>query len=393
MADIFDRLVSQQGSGQRQRQPDIFDQMALKQKNADIKSAEQYLATGKWSKEPEAEIPSKSIVGPDFNPRAAAEEILTRIQVRSHGDVEPGEGTALEKLEGAAIRGLANLGRGIAYAPIHAMDAIRRASKTKYTGPSYVPTGHKPLKSNPTEKAIVAVRNWYKDFLSGQDTQIQDIYERHPEWVTAPPKNFQDLITHPDKLAAAVVESAPLLIAAGLATAAGMPGVGYALIFTSEGQQAADQALADGQTEEVAGDAYVMYGSVAAVLENLQLKGFMRVGKGSYQSVLRRAVGKIGNVKRLTPKIVKESLREAVEEMAQGTWQEATAYLLYGKKPVGGLRGFIDRRLQEGLVAATMTGAAGAAGGGAGIVAGRSTNANAKTTAILDRAQEIADEI
>jgi len=383
MADIFDRLAMQQQQ-QQQQEPDIFDRLA------GGFEMDRQGAIGPAPK-PEEQAPDRSIVGPNFSPRAAAEKMLTQIQVRSHGEVEPGAGTLLERVEGAAIRGVGNLGRGMAYAPLHVMDRIRNLSKTKYTGPSYAPVGRTPPKSGPTKQAIGAVQDWYKDFLSGQDKQIEEIYERHPEWATIPPKNFQDLITHPDKLAAAVVESTPLLVAAGLASAGGMPGIGYTLLFTSEGQQAYDQAIADGQTEKTAGDAYVMYGSVAAVLENLQLKGFMRVGKKSYQSVLKRAVGKIGTLKRLTPRIIKESLREAVEEMAQGTWQEATAYLLYGKKPVGGLRGFIDRRAQEGLIAATMTGAAGAAGGGAGGIVGQATNE--KEAATLNRAQEIADEI
>ena len=329
--------------------------------------------------------------GPDFSPRATAEKALKRIWGRSTGEVAPGEGTTIERMEGAAIRGLGNIGRGISYAPLHAAKEVERISKTTVPGPSYIPatTGYDPKKSTPASKAMLSVRNWYEDFLKKEDTKLEEVYERHPEWETDPPENFLDLLTSPDKLAAAVVETTPLLVAAGLATAAGMPQVGYALIFTAEGQEAYDTAIQDGQSEEVARQAYGIYGSVATVIEGMQLKGLIKIGKGAHQAVLRRAVGKLGTVKRMTPKLIKEAVKQSIEEQAQGAWGEATAYLLYGKKPIGGLRGFIDRRAQEGLIAATMAGSVGVLGGSTGEVKRMSE----KEKVIVERAVDVRDTI
>ena len=190
--------------------------------------------------------------------------------MRSSGEVAPGEGTTIEKLEGAALRGLGNLGRGIAYAPLQATKEIERISKTSVPGPSYIPSDYKQPESLPIQKAMKSVQDWYGGVLSREDIKLQEIYERHPEWETDPPENFLDLLKSPDKLAAAVIESTPLLVAAGLATAAGAPQVGYALIFTAEGQGAYDAAIQDGQSEEVARRAYAMYGSVATVIEDTQ---------------------------------------------------------------------------------------------------------------------------
>ena len=329
--------------------------------------------------------------GPDFSPRATAEKALKRVWGRSSGEVAPGEGTTIERMEGAAIRGLGNIGRGISYAPIHAAKEIERVSKTSAPGPSYIPStiDYDPKKPTPASKAMLLVRNWYEDFLKKEDTKLEEIYERHPEWETDPPENFLDLLKSPDKLAAAVVETTPLLVAAGLATAAGMPQVGYAIIFTAEGQEAYDTAIQDGQSEEVARQAYEIYGSVATIIEGMQLKGLIKIGKGTHQAVLRRAVGKLGDVKRMTPKLIKEAVKQSIEEQAQGAWGEATAYLLYGKEPAGGLKGFIDRRAQEGLIAATMAGSVGVIGGSTGEVKRMSE----KEKVIVERAVDVRDTI
>lgn len=306
----------------------------------------------------------------------------------SEGPVAPEEGTIIEKLEGAALRGLGNLGRAMAYAPLHATKEIERISKTSVPGPSYMPSGYKQPESLPVQKAMKSVQDWYGGVLSREDTKLQEIYERHPEWETEPPENFLDLLKSPDKLAAAVLESTPLLVAAGLATAVGVPQVGYALIFTAEGQGAYDAAIQDGQSEEVARRAYVMYGSVSTVIEGMQLKGLIKIGKKSHQAILRRAVNKLGTEK-VAPKLIKEAVKQSIEEQAQGTWQEATAYLLYGKIPEDGIKGFIDRRAQEGLIAATMAGGVSVLGGGIGAV----KQVAKKDEALVERARQLSNAI
>ena len=310
MADIFDRLANEP-----QREPDMFDAIAAEQA------------------EPKAPV-----------------------QI----------GSFPERLGGALVKGFGSLGRGIAYLPVQARTEFMRISETSVPGPSYMPSGyvHKPPPAQKAiQKASGVVDKWYRNLLAKEDESLNRLIENHPEWYTEPPENFLDLISSPDKLAVAVAESTPLLVAAGAATMAGMPSVGAALVFAVEGQSAKDEALASGATEEEADQAYLMYGSVATALEMMQLKGFMKIGKKGYNTVLQKTASKLAKVKKLTPALIKTAAAEAVEEMGQGTWGEATAYLVYGKEPEGGVAAFVDRRAQEGLVAATMAG--GSAGAGA----------------------------
>lgn len=324
----------------------------------------------------------------EYSPREIFKSLRDRSLFRdSSKPIEPGQGSMPQKIEGAVVSGLDRIGKGIAKLPLRISEITERISKTNVPGPSYMPPNFKRGPDKVT-KTLKAVQSWYKDFLAGQDVASQEMMDRHPEWQSEPPESFLDLLSNPDKLALAVIESVPLLVAAGLATAAGMPQVGYGLIFAVEGEEAREQALADNQTEEVADQAYLMYGSVATIIEGMQIKGLIKIGKGSYRAVLGKAVGKLAK-KKLAPKLIKEAITQAIEEQAQGTWQEATAYLLYGKVPLGGIKGFLDRRASEGLIAATMAGGVSTFSGSAGAVKGQSE----KNKAILDRAKAIADAV
>ncbi len=193
------------------------------------------------------------------------------------------------------------------------------------------------------------------------------IIKNHPEWESEPSKSFMDLLTHPDKLALALAESTPLLLAAGILTAAGAPQLSVGLMYAAEGQDAYDQAIDDGQSKETAEIAYVTYGTVAAALEQMQLQGIMRIGKGAFTHVLNRTTQKIAKkgLKSLTMDIIKTAASEALEEMSQGAWGEATSKIVYDKSIPDGLWGFIDRRLQEGLIGAVMGVIPGLGGAGA----------------------------
>jgi hypothetical protein len=184
---------------------------------------------------------------------------------------------------------------------------------------------------------------------------VQSIIKAHPEWEYDPPENVKDLITSPRKLALAVSESLPLLASAGIMTVAGAPQTSLGMMFTAEGEEAYQQALADGATEAQAEKAYVLYGSVAAAIEQLQLQQFLKLGKGAYKQVLNTIAKKVGSKgwKAVSMQTLKNMAAEAVEEMSQGTWQEVTAKLTYGKE-FSDIGSFIDRRLQEGVIAGTM---------------------------------------
>ena len=223
--------------------------------------------------------------------------------------------------------------------PEHIEAARRKFEERRRKDPSYKPIELK-----------------YVEAIKQHKQGMESIIRSHPEWEYEPPKNFLDLLTSPRKLSLAIAESTPVLVSAGIMTVAGRPNVGIAMMYAAEGQEAYDQAIADGAIPEDAERAYHLYGSVASVLETLRLKGILKIGKGSYQAVLNQTVKKVakGGFKNITKEIIKEAGREALEEMGQGAWQEFTAKIVYGKDIPGGLADFIDRRAQEGLIGGTM---------------------------------------
>ena len=210
----------------------------------------------------------------------------------------------------------------------------------------------------------------YMNIVESYKRGVQSILANHPEWESEPPKNFKDLLTSPKKLSLAVLESTPVLAAAGVVTLSGRPDVGLAMMYAAEGQDAYDQALTDGASKKEATAAYHLYGSVSAILENLQLSDILKIGKGSFKAVAAATTKKVAKqgVAAVTKDIVKVSAQEALEEMAQGSWQELTAKTVYDKSIPDGLGGFIDRRLQEGLIGFTM----GVIPGSGGAIAGSS---------------------
>jgi hypothetical protein len=332
--------------------PDIFDKIADEQKQA---------------------LAQKRVREPD---------IFDSIDPLTGGEKQTG--TFPQRMGGALTRGLMSMSRGIRYLPKHMAKTLETGKKF-HAGPSYAPSGYDPKKI-PAAKVVEGVKEWYNNALNREDALVQRMMDRHPEWETTPPENFLDLVSSPDKLAVAVTEALPLLVVAGLATAAGQPHVAATLVFSAEGQSGYDTAIADGESEETAEKAYFMYGSVATALELMQLKGLIKVGKKAHATVLKKAVGKLGKVKEITKATLKTAVEEALEEQAQGTWGEATSYILYGKKPEGGVKGFLDRRLQEGLIAATMAG--GTAVGG--VTTAMFTNGRKKSSA-KDSKKHIAE--
>lgn len=257
---------------------------------------------------------------------------------------------------GALTKGGMRLGQAILEMPKH-MAKLAVYIATAGEGP-------RPL-SEMSEEERKIIREWVeKDKLGRRHLELikqhkrgqESIIRSHPEWEYEPPENFLDLLTSPRKLSLAIFESTPVLVGAGLMTAAGRPDVGVAMMYATEGQEAHDQAIADGATPEEAEQVYHLYGSVASVLEFMQLRGIMKIGKGSYQAIFNQTVKKVakGGFRNITKEIIKVAAQESVEEMAQGTWQEFTAKIVYGKDIPGGIWDFIDRRAQEGLIGFTM---------------------------------------
>lgn len=321
---------------------DIFDELMLEQPR-------------------QAEVKLPELPKQDVFDELVAEE-------KQAGDVES---SYASQALGSFIRGGMKLGQAILELPKHAAGLAVLAGGGI---PEEVPGGlleRERLSEEAKKKADPSYKSGaekYVGMIERHKAGQEAIIKAHPEWEYEPPKNFLDLLTSPRKLSLAIIESAPVLLAAGVATAAGAPSVAVAMMYAVEGQEAKDQAIADGRTELEAEAVYHMYGSVAAIIENLQLKQIMRTGKSSFNAVLNRTVQKTVG-KSLTREIVEIAAKEALEEISQGTWREATAKLVYGKTPEGGLIGFIDRRAQEGLIGFTMGIIPGVGGMAAGKVA------------------------
>ena len=289
------------------------------------------------------------------------------------------QGTLPEQLVGGATKGMMRIGRAALGAPTIAVrqagllrqwswaeDVLREKDPDRQ---AQLLKGMSESKQafDKTADALGEAQDWHKQGM-------QTIIERHPEWKSEPPESFIDLLKNPDKLAVALAESMPVLVAAGVLTAAGQPQIAAALMYTTEGQEAYDQAIADGASEEDAATAYGVYGVVAGALEQMQLEGLMKVAKGSYNALLNRTVQKVakGGLRTAAYGTIKTAAQESLEEMAQGAWQEITAKMVYNKDVPGGVADFIDRRAQEAYIGGIMGMIPGVAGGVVGRVqAGR----------------------
>lgn len=291
-------------------------------------------------------------------------------------DQEPQTNLA-EQLVGGVTKGFMRLGRAALGAPATAVrqaGLIRQWSFAEDVLREQDPVRQAELRKgmseskqsfNATAKALGEAQDWHKQ-------GVETILKNHPEWESEPPESFVDLVKSPDKLAVALAEAMPLLLAAGILTAAGQPSVAAGLMYVSEGQEASDQAIADGASEDDAAIAYGVYGVVAGALETMQLKGLIKVAKGSYNALLNRTVQKVakGGLRTAAWGTIKTAAQEALEEMSQGAWGEITAKMVYDKDIPGGVVDFIDRRAQEAYVGFVMGVVAGGVGGVAGRVQG-----------------------
>lgn len=287
--------------------------------------------------------------------------------------VQEQEGSILDKLYGASMRGWMRLGAAAVDMPKHVTKQIKTLNVAMAA--EDVLREKDPVKRQTLISAMADLEGFYDNLANelGKAGKIHRtgqaaILRNHPEWESEPPKSFIDLLSRPDKLAVTLAESMPILLSAGILTAAGQPQIGVAMMYAAEGQEAYDRAIADGASEEDAETAYVIYGTVAAALEQMQLAGIMKIGKGMYRQLANRTAQKVTRkgLKALTMDVIKVAGKEALEEMSQGTWGEVTAKIVYDKSVPEGLAGFMDRRAQEGLIGAAMGIIPGAGGAAAG---------------------------
>ena len=233
----------------------------------------------------------------------------------------------------------------------------------------------------------------YNKIVDDHKAGMDAIIRNHPEWDREPPENFLDLLTSPRKLSLAVTDALPLLAAAGITTAAGQPSIAYAMMYAAEGQGAADAAEEYGASRADQEKVYHIYGSVSALIESLQLKQLTTVPKGLYAKLLNRTVQKVARSgeKSITRRIVEVAAKGTLEEMSQGGWEEVVAKEIYDRPVEGGVLGFIDRRLQEGLIGAILEGAPAGGGAVAGQIGakGRDTKQRRAFTNYVDAEEQI----
>ncbi|KKL45030.1 hypothetical protein LCGC14_2359760, partial [marine sediment metagenome] len=293
------------------------------------------------------------------------------------GKVEPRDrGTFVQRMKGASARGWMQLGESVLRLPALVVGQAKLA--TQYAQAERIHAAKDPFEQKQLRQGLNKLEKGYDSFIDELSQSAEwhkqgqeKIIENHPEWESEPPENIKDLILSPDKLSIALAESLPVLVSAGILTAAGQPHVATALMFATESNQAFTEAKRNGESDDTARDAALVYGLVAAAIEQMQLGHIMKIGKGAYKAILNRTVQKVSKqgVKSITKAIIITSAKEAAEEMVQGTWGEITAKTIYDKPMLegGGVKGFVDRRAQEayiGFMMGVIPGVGGAAAGG-----------------------------
>ena len=294
---------------------------------------------------------------------------------------KPPVGSLSQRLYGAGVKGMHSMAGALLQAPsvlIEQTGLIRQWSFAEDVLREQDPKRKKELRKmmSASSKAFTNLATETRKTADLHKHGQEVILRNHPEWESEPPESFKDLVLHPSKLAVSLAEATPLLLGAGILTAAGQPNLAATIMYTAEGQEAYQQAIVNGESRETASIAYGVYGSVAAVLERMQLEGIIKVAKGSYNALLNRTAQKIvkgGKGLRAASWItIKTSAQEALEEMSQGTWGEVTAKIVYDKDIPGDVVDFIDRRAQEAYVAAAMGLIPGVTGGVTGVTRGGS---------------------
>lgn len=294
--------------------------------------------------------------------------------VAGDGDWEdiPETSNLMQRMYGGFIKGGMRMGGAIIDLPRHLVQQIKLV-------PMAVMAQDVLSKKDPQERAArLRDMTLAEEFFDSMTKELgrgpemhrkgmETIIKNHPEWESEPPESFVDLVTSPDKLAVAITESVPLLLSAGVMIAAGQPNMALTMLYASEGSEAKERALAAGATQEQSDDAYMIYGTVAAALEQMQLKGLMKIGKRAYNRILTRTAQKVARKgsKSLTMDVITVAAQEAVEEMAQGQWGDITANIVYDE-PYAELGDVLDARAQEAYIAfatALIPGVGGAVAG------------------------------
>lgn len=277
------------------------------------------------------------------------------------------ESSFFQKMQGVFVKGQQELGRTVALElPKSLLYDIRAAVNLG------IVVGEKLTGNKLTSKELLHINDilstperWLQKRIDEHKRGQEIIFKDHPEWRYNPPKSTLDLLTNPKDLILTAASSLPLLFSAGVAVKAGQPQLAFAMIYAAEGQDAANSVAEYGGNKAQQEQARLVYGTVAAWIEQWQIEQGLKLAPQVYRGLLNSMGKKIiaqGN-KGLTNKILKTVAAESLQEMLQGQWQETTIKKITGKEPKGGLAAWADRRASEALVVAALTlGTAGAGG-------------------------------
>lgn len=221
---------------------------------------------------------------------------------------------------------------------------------------------------------------WLQKRIDEHKRGQEIIFEHHPEWRYTPPDSFMKLASNPEDLILSAASSIPQLVAAGILMKAAQPQLAFAMIYASEGNEAAEQVASYNGSQGEQEQARLVYGTIAAWIEQWQIDQAFKLTPKMYNGLLGLMGKKVieKGAGGLTKDFLFTAGSEAVEEMIQGQWQETTVKAITGKGPGGGLKAWADRRAREGLIAFFLTGAVGAGAVTAGGIQGM--NAKSRET-------------
>jgi len=176
---------------------------------------------------------------------------------------------------------------------------------------------------------------------------LRSFQEDHPDWAPQQVQTAADLFENPKALVSNLAAMIPYMAATTAAYLAAGPGASALIAYAVEGQSDYERAIANDATEEQAAWAARFGGAIKAVIEQLQVGGWIKFGRRGAQAVLSKEVSRRAMRKMLLGEGAKLAVGEGLEEVLQGTTEDLVAMGVYGAEIP---KGFWNRRSIEGVL-------------------------------------------